>query len=78
MPYWILVLPLSLALVVAIVRIVRLIVRIRRGLCRRCGYDLRESQAGPCPECGTRNKSGRSQSIYLDELLTHQEAGSGA
>lgn len=21
--------------------------------CRRCGYDLRQSPAGPCPECGT-------------------------
>jgi hypothetical protein len=26
----------------------------RAGLCARCGYDLRGSQSGRCPECGTR------------------------
>jgi hypothetical protein len=26
--------------------------RIRRGLCPKCGYDLRGSDAGMCPECG--------------------------
>ena len=25
----------------------------REGLCARCGYDLRGSQGGRCPECGT-------------------------
>jgi hypothetical protein len=27
--------------------------RIRRGLCGKCGYDLRATTAGRCPECGT-------------------------
>jgi hypothetical protein len=27
--------------------------RRRRGLCARCGYDLRASESGRCPECGT-------------------------
>lgn len=27
--------------------------RIRRGLCRQCGYDLRGGTSGRCPECGT-------------------------
>jgi hypothetical protein len=27
--------------------------RDRAGLCRRCGYDLRGSPGGRCPECGT-------------------------
>lgn len=26
--------------------------RIRRGLCAKCGYDLRASSSGHCPECG--------------------------
>jgi hypothetical protein len=27
--------------------------RRRLGLCRRCGYDLKENRSGVCPECGT-------------------------
>jgi hypothetical protein len=26
--------------------------RTRLGLCRRCGYDLKDNQSGVCPECG--------------------------
>ena len=26
--------------------------RIRRGLCQKCGYDLRGNTSGVCPECG--------------------------
>ena len=25
---------------------------IRRGMCRKCGYDLRGNTTGTCPECG--------------------------
>jgi hypothetical protein len=28
--------------------------RIKRGLCAKCAYDLRGSNASACPECGTR------------------------
>jgi len=27
--------------------------RKRLGLCRHCGYDLKDNQSGVCPECGT-------------------------
>jgi len=27
--------------------------RLRRGLCRSCGYDLTGNASGVCPECGT-------------------------
>src|SRR5205814_2043193 len=57
MPYWILLLPLCLVLAMAVFRLARLIIRIRRGHCRRCGYDLRESRGSPCPECGAGNPS---------------------
>ena len=29
--------------------------RIVKGICTACGYDLRGSPSGICPECGTRN-----------------------
>jgi hypothetical protein len=77
MPFWILVVPLSLVFVMGIFRIGRLVFRIRRGLCRRCGYDLRESRGGPCPECGTKHQSGKSSSLPLNELLEQQQAHSG-
>jgi hypothetical protein len=33
---------------------VRRAVRRKRGLCSRCGYDLRASPNGVCPECGPK------------------------
>jgi hypothetical protein len=59
LPYWALLLPLIVVLTIAGFKIARSIRRARRGLCRRCGYDLRESH-GPCPECG--NQTGRKPS----------------
>ncbi len=32
-----------------------------RGLCARCGYDLRGSSSGDCPECGPRSGAGASR-----------------
>lgn len=33
-------------------RVLRRRARIRRGLCGKCGYDLRPSKSEKCPECG--------------------------
>lgn len=33
------------------------------GVCRKCGYDLRGTPSGVCPECGDRAKSGGYKTI---------------
>lgn len=35
-------------------------IRGRGGLCRQCGYDLRGSTSGICPECGTPSAAART------------------
>ena len=39
--------------------------RRRKGLCLKCGYDLKGNVSGTCPECGTKipeqSKTGRSR-----------------
>jgi hypothetical protein len=32
--------------------------RIKRGLCPKCGYDLRGSESKECPECGPLHAAG--------------------
>lgn len=51
-PYWAVVLVLSVAPARLTFRLVRERRRRRAGRCTACGYDLRAS-AGRCPECGT-------------------------
>jgi hypothetical protein len=54
MPYWALMLvtaPLAAALPIKFARRMRRRHRHRKGLCLRCGYDLRAS-TDRCPECG--------------------------
>jgi membrane protein implicated in regulation of membrane protease activity len=43
---------LGVALTVSAVRRRRALDRERRGLCSRCGYDLRGTRHELCPECG--------------------------
>ena len=50
-PFWFLVIALSIAPAVWARRVWRQRVRQRTGLCPRCGYDLRATP-GRCPECG--------------------------
>ena len=51
-PYWALILPFGIQLVRESLILVRQLRRRRLGLCRNCGYDLRENSTGQCPECG--------------------------
>ena len=52
LPYWFLAAASTVAPAAALRRRLRTRRRTRRGLCPRCGYDLRESP-NRCPECGT-------------------------
>lgn len=53
-PLWAIVLLSGIPLVLPVVRAERSRCRIRRGMCVRCGYDLRAHKPGDkCPECGT-------------------------
>jgi hypothetical protein len=51
-PYWALMVPPSALLLLGALRLRRQIRRARLGLCGHCGYDLRASSGGICPECG--------------------------
>ena len=52
LPYWLLVVTFAIAPAGYVLDLNRRRLRARRGLCSKCGYDLRESQER-CPECGT-------------------------
>jgi hypothetical protein len=51
-PYWFLALLTQVAPVRRWLRCRRAARRARRGQCVGCGYDLRGTVGGPCPECG--------------------------
>jgi hypothetical protein len=51
-PYWVVLAATAPPGVIAVVRVARGSRRRRRGLCAACGYDLRATTAGRCPECG--------------------------
>jgi hypothetical protein len=44
--------------------------RIRRGLCRKCGYDLRGGHSATCPECGATVKTpAKDRSVSLPAVF---------
>jgi hypothetical protein len=50
--YWV---PIGIAMIPIVFSLRSVAAQVRRrrlGLCLQCGYDLRESPGGPCPECG--------------------------
>jgi hypothetical protein len=53
-PYWTLISLAMIPLALGLRGFVRQIRRQRLGLCLHCGYDLRESSSGACPECGNQ------------------------
>jgi hypothetical protein len=57
-PYWLLVVVTAVVPLVAGLRHIRNRVRVRRGCCPACGYDLRATPER-CPECGAMPKSQR-------------------
>lgn len=59
-PYWCLVFGTATLPGIALARWWRGSRRVRAGLCRRCGYDVRASPAR-CPECGAPGAIGGSQ-----------------
>jgi hypothetical protein len=51
-PYWSLIFVTAVLPTLSLYRVRKARRRAAKGLCRRCGYDLRAS-TGRCPECGT-------------------------
>ncbi len=58
-PHWFLILLLSIPGLIHFRHNLKHFLRLRRGLCPTCGYDLRESKS-TCPECGTRHSTASS------------------
>jgi hypothetical protein len=58
MPYWLLLIPFALLALRLLFVLLRYVRRRRRGWCGRCGYDLRASADGRCPECGAASTTG--------------------
>ncbi|HEV8379459.1 MAG TPA: hypothetical protein VGP99_11465 [Tepidisphaeraceae bacterium] len=57
LPYWALMAPFVIVLLRQAMIVRRQWKRGRLGLCRRCGYDLRESRGEKCPECGAETEA---------------------
>lgn len=53
MPHWFVLLLSLIFPAFSLRRFLRRRARVRKGLCAKCGYDLRPSNSEKCPECGT-------------------------
>jgi hypothetical protein len=59
LPLWFCLVVFSILPVIQIHRVTRRVRRRRRGLCPKCGYDMRASPE-KCPECGMRRDAGEA------------------
>ncbi len=71
LPYWALLTPAAIILGILTLKIARTIIRARRGLCRNCGYDLREHASGACPECGAVKSGIRDKARQKPAIANH-------
>jgi hypothetical protein len=55
-------------LLVRIPRVVRVLIRIFRGRCPQCGYDLRGRLEGGCPECGWNRPPESGSATEVDTV----------
>jgi 4-amino-4-deoxy-L-arabinose transferase-like glycosyltransferase len=62
-------LPLALAAIMSLLRILRSRNRRRSGDCPACGYKLTGNTSGVCPECGTTIESRDSKSDDIVSIL---------
>lgn len=71
-PYWMLMLPAAALWSIRTRRVYRAKQRIISGCCVACGYDLRGSPSGRCPECGsvTSTLPPRPSPKTLEGLIT--------
>jgi len=51
-PDWSVIILTAIAPVVYVSLLLRALARVRRGICRGCGYNLTGNTSGVCPECG--------------------------
>jgi hypothetical protein len=61
LPFWALFVFFVTTAAIPVIRPLRRRMRLRRGLCGKCGYDLR-ANPDRCPECGTPRGAGQRSS----------------
>jgi len=72
-PYWALMMPFVLLLTRQSWIVLRQLRRRRLGLCRNCGYDLRENSNGTCPECGISMEMRAPAPATSQSAIIHEQ-----